>query len=35
MIPWFYLIPAVVVGAIAGFFMIAILSANGKDGDDQ
>ena len=30
MIPWFYLIPAVVVGAIAGIWLVAILSANGK-----
>ena len=33
MIPWFYLIPAVVAGAIAGILLVAILSANGKDGD--
>ena len=28
MIPWYYLIPAVVGGAIAGILLIAILSAN-------
>lgn len=33
MIPWFYMIPAVVFGAIAGIFLIAILSANHKDED--
>ena len=33
MIPWFYLIPAVVFGATAGILIIAITSANHEDGD--
>lgn len=31
MIPWYWLIPAVVIGATAGILLVAILSANGKE----
>jgi hypothetical protein len=31
MIPWYWLIPAVVIGATAGILLVAILSANGNE----
>lgn len=31
MIPWFYIIPAVVFGATAGILIIALVSMNDKD----
>ena len=34
MISWLFLIPAMVVGAVAGFLTVAILNANGKDDDE-
>ena len=33
MIPWWGLVPALMAGTLIGFWIAALIMANGKDGD--